>query len=305
MTASTYHVPVLAREVAGLATGLARVVDGTVGGGGHAGLFLEGGSRVLAVDRDPEALTAARARLGTDRVEFLAGSFGSSAVLRAIQAFQPQLILLDLGVSSHQLDHAARGFSFRRGVPLDMRMNPADRHTAAQLLNQTPEPELAELFRTNADEPRARRLAGEIARRRQREPFATSDDLVNAIRAALGARAGPPDFARLFQAVRMAVNSELDELRRALPPLREALEPGGALGVISYHSGEDRAVKHAFRDWARRCVCPPAQPQCTCRGRPLGTAEPHRGVAPAEDEIAANPRARSARLRVFRAARAG
>jgi 16S rRNA (cytosine1402-N4)-methyltransferase len=127
-----------------------------------------------------------------------------------------------------------------------------------------------------------------------------SDDLVNAIRATLGPRAGPSEFARLFQAVRIAVNDELSGLERALPAFRDALEPGGALAVITYHSGEDRLVKLAFREWASACVCPPHQPVCTCRGRPLGRLEPRKPIVPAGDEIVANPRARSAKLRIFR-----
>jgi 16S rRNA (cytosine1402-N4)-methyltransferase len=129
-----------------------------------------------------------------------------------------------------------------------------------------------------------------------------SDDLVNAIRAVLGPRAGPPDFARLFQAVRIAVNGELDALSRALPAFRDALVPGGRLAVITYHSGEDRLVKLAFREWASDCVCPPRQPVCTCRGRALGKAEPRKPVLPDPSEVEENPRARSAKLRIFRVA---
>jgi 16S rRNA (cytosine1402-N4)-methyltransferase len=131
----------------------------------------------------------------------------------------------------------------------------------------------------------------------------TSDDFVNAIRAVLGPRSGPSDFARLFQALRIAVNAELDALETALPALRDALEPGGRLGVITYHSGEDRIVKHAFREWARECVCPPRQPICTCRGRALGRVLTKKPVVPDAIEIAANPRARSAHFRAFEVAR--
>jgi 16S rRNA (cytosine1402-N4)-methyltransferase len=136
-------------------------------------------------------------------------------------------------------------------------------------------------------------------RRRERRPFTTSDDLVNAIRAALGPKSGPGDFARLFQAVRIAVNDELDGLERALPAFRDALKPGGRLSVITYHSGEDRLVKQSFREWSRSCVCPPEVPLCICRGHPLGRVEPRKPVVPAESELAANPRARSAKLRNF------
>ena len=169
-------------------------------------------------------------------------------------------ILLDLGVSSHQLDDPTRGFSFREGVPLDMRMGTDAVRDAATLLSTADEIELGAIFREYADERRAMRLAREIVRRRANRPFATSDDLVGAIRGALGPRTGPADFARLFQAVRIAVNDEIGGLERALDRLRERLQPEGILVVIAYHSGEDRVVKNAFRDWSASCVCPPRQP---------------------------------------------
>jgi 16S rRNA (cytosine1402-N4)-methyltransferase len=141
-----------------------------------------------------------------------------------------------------------------------------------------------------------------VVERRAQGPFATSDDFVNAIRRVLGPRSGPGDFARLFQAVRTAVNDELPGLARALPALRDSLTPGGRLAVISYHSGEDRLVKHAFREWATACTCPPVQPICTCRGHALGKVTPRKSILPSAEEIAANPRARSARLRAFQVA---
>src|SRR5262249_24059272 len=163
------------------------------------------------------------------------------------------LVLLDLGVSSRQLDDDALGFSFRPGAPLDMRMS-GDGATAAELLNESPEEDLATVFADWGDERKARPLAREVARRRSRAPLAVSDDLVNAIRSVLGPRSGPGDFARIFQALRIAVNGELDGLGEALPALRDALVPEGRLLVISYHSGEDRIVKHAFQAWAKSCV---------------------------------------------------
>jgi 16S rRNA (cytosine1402-N4)-methyltransferase len=295
-----YHTPVLAGAVARLARQRRRIVDATLGGGGHAALFLEAGARVVGVDRDPEALNAARRRLGDDRIQYVQGSFGEAQVHAVIERFQPDLVLLDLGVSSHQLDEDRRGFSFRPGAPLDMRMTAAG-PTAADLLNARPQPELRELFRRYGDERRAGRLARAIVERRARAPFAVSDDLVGAIRRALGPRTGPAEFARLFQAVRIAVNDELDTLAAALPALRERLGPGGLLLVIAYHSGEDRIVKQAFREWARACRCPPGQPVCTCAG-PYGRVVTRRPVEPDADEVAANPRARSARLRAFEVA---
>jgi 16S rRNA (cytosine1402-N4)-methyltransferase len=304
----SYHVPVLAEEVRTWAAGSQRTVDGTLGGGGHADILREAGASVLGIDRDPSAIAAARARLGADRVQYLEGTFAAPAVLADIQSFHPDRILLDLGVSSHQIDSDERGFTFRPGAPLDMRMRGKGKGgggsgpSAADLLNTWSVERLTTVFKDFGDERRARPLANEILRRRLNAPFAISDDLVNAIRAVLGPRSGPSDFARLFQALRIAVNEELDALATALPQLRDMLEPGGRLGVITYHSGEDRLVKNAFRDWAKSCICPPRQPICTCRGRALGRVLTKKPVVPDSIEIAANPRARSAQFRVFEVA---
>lgn len=298
---SAYHTPVLAAELAEIARGARRVVDGTLGGGGHAALFLAAGARVLGIDRDPQAIGAARGRLGESGIRYLEAAYSSDAAVTAIAEFGPDFILLDLGVSSHQLDQESRGFSFRPGSPLDMRMGESG-PTAAALLNEADQEFLRSIFAEYGDERRAGRLAGEIVRRRGRAPFSTSDDLVNAIRAVHGARAGPADFARLFQAVRIAVNDELGGLAQALPRLRDTLVPGGRLAVISYHSGEDRIVKHQFREWAASCVCPPGLPVCRCRARPLGRLDPRRPIRASADETAHNPRARSATLRIFRTA---
>jgi len=302
--AGDFHVPVLADAVLGLSAGHRRVVDATVGGGGHSAAFLAAGASVLAIDQDPDALAVARSRLGEHYIQYVHGNFGAPAVLAIIAAFAPDFILLDLGVSSHQLDADERGFSYRVGVPLDMRMSRMG-PTAADVLNAWSEHALRELFRAAADERRAARLARAIVERRARGAFATSDDFVGAIRRALGPRSGPADFSRLFQAVRIAVNDELAMLERTLPALRGALVPGGVLAVISYHSGEDRLVKTAFRAWAAECRCRPGQPVCTCEGKPLGHVLTRRPVRPSADECATNVRARSARLRAFEARGAG
>ena len=299
-----FHVPVLVEAVRRLADGRRRVVDATVGGGGHSAALRAAGATVLAIDRDPEAIAAARDRLGDVGMRYEVGSFAASKVLTAIATFEPDFILLDLGVSSRQLDVDERGFSFRPGVPLDMRMSQSG-PTAADLLNTWAEPELRDLFRTAADEPRAGRVARAIVERRERTPFATSDDLVGAIRRSLGPRSGPGDFARLFQAVRIGVNDELTALEGTLPVLRSSLVAGGVLAVISYHSGEDRLVKTAFRSWAASCRCPPRQPVCTCEGRPFGRLLTRRPLMPSAEECTANVRARSARLRAFEVANGG
>jgi 16S rRNA (cytosine1402-N4)-methyltransferase len=170
---------------------------------------------------------------------------------------------------------------------------------AATLLNEAPAEQLASVFRDYGDEPRAARLARAIVHRRAIHPFATSDDLVAAIRGAFGPRTGPSDFARLFQAVRIAVNGEAAALDAALPSLRDRLRPGGRFAIIAYHSGEDRTVKHAFREWSESCHCPPRQPQCTCGGVALGALVTRRAIVAGSAEIARNPRVRSARLRVW------
>lgn len=293
-----YHVPVLLEPVRAAARGSRRAVDATLGDGGHAAALMSSGSELLGIDQDPEAIAVSRRRLGESGIQYLEAPYSSAEALAAVTRFWPDFILLDLGVSSRQLDEADRGFTFRPGAPLDMRMGRVG-STAADLLNQADAGTLELIFREYGDERRARRLAAEIVRRRERERIATSDDLVNAIRAVLGARSGPADFARLFQAVRIAVNEELKGLERALPALRDALKPGGRLSIITYHSGEDRLVKQSFREWASSCVCPPGVPVCTCRGRALGRIEPRKPITPDQAELAANPRARSAKLRIF------
>jgi 16S rRNA (cytosine1402-N4)-methyltransferase len=298
----SFHDPVLADVIRSWAAGSARAVDATAGGGGHTAILRGSGALVLAIDRDPEALAEAQARIVDDGVTWLAAPFGAPKTLDAVRAFQPDRILLDLGVSSYQLDAQARGFTFRPGAALDMRMTPDVGVSAADILNTWGEERLAKAFAEDADEPKARRLARSIVRRRERGPFMTSDDFVNAIREALGSRSGPPDFARLFQALRMAVNGEKEQLTTALPAFRDALTPGGRLGVIAYHSGEDRIVKHAFREWARECICPPGQPVCTCRGHALGTLRTRKAITPGPAEMAANPRSRSAHFRDFEVA---
>lgn len=302
--AGAYHIPVLLAEVETLLASATTVLDCTLGGGGHTNVFLDHGARVTGIDRDPRALAAARERLADyeriGRFRALLGNYAEldAAGLAPVEHFDG--ILLDLGVSSHQFDDLTRGFTFREGAPLDMRMGDDAGQDAAELLNTIDEVDLSALLRAYADEPRAAKLAREITRRRERRPFATADDLVDAIRAVLGPRSGAPDFARVFQAVRIAVNDELAGLERALPVLRERLTPGGVLVIISYHSGEDRLVKQAFREWSTDCICPPKQMMCTCRGVALGATLTRRPISATDEEIALNARARSAKLRAWR-----
>lgn len=301
------HEPVLAAQVLDLLDPHAgeRLLDGTVGGGGHASQLLERCSQchLFAVDRDPEALAAARARLApwAARVTFICARFDQALDDSALEGVELDGVLLDLGVSSHQIDTDRRGFTFREGAPLDMRMADSGR-TAADLLNDETEAELARIFFEYGEERRSRALAAAIVRRRAQQRFETSDDLVGVYTAVLRKPASHQDKARIFQALRIAVNAELEALRAALVGYRDALGADGVLVVIAYHSLEDRIVKRAFREWSRSCTCPSDLPVCACSGRALGSLLTRRGVRPSEAEIAANPRARSAVLRAWRKA---
>lgn len=304
---SDYHEPVMGREVVQLLEpaddGL--YLDGTAGGGGHTRMILEACERcrVIAVDRDPEALDAARGALADARarVRFVPARFDRAISDPEIQDRGLDGALLDLGVSSRQLDADERGFTFRRGATLDMRMESAGRD-AADFLAEADEDELARVFRDFGEEPRARRLAREVVKRRATEPLSTSDDLVAAMAVALGRSPSAKDKARIFQAVRIAVNEELESLEAGLPAIRDVMKAGAVMVVIAYHSLEDRAVKNAFREWSKACVCPPESPVCTCRGEPLGETLTRKVVRPTSDEVERNPRARSARLRAWRRA---
>ena len=303
---TSYHAPVMVEEVVELFKGSSNVLDCTLGGGGHTEALLVAGASVVAIDRDEAAITEARKRLASyetsGRFRALRGNFGEIDNSPELAGARFDGILADLGVSSHQIDADDRGFSFRPGALLDMRMDRRGTGTAADLLNTLDEADLSHIFHDYGDEPRAGRLAREIVRRRQRKAMHVSDDLVDAIRGAYGARTGPGDFARLFQAVRIAVNDEIGVLERALPLLRDRLVPGGVLAIISYHSGEDRLVKHAMREWSLDCICPPKQLTCTCRGKALGGLVTKRGLKATDIERTKNPRSRSARLRAWRKA---
>jgi 16S rRNA (cytosine1402-N4)-methyltransferase len=301
------HRPVLLREVLEYLSPERGGIyfDGTLGDGGHSEAILEAGAdaRVIGVDQDPEALEVAARRLARfgDRVRLVRSNFADAAeeMTESLSG-----ALLDLGVSSRHLDVEARGFSFRPGTPLDMRMSGAESGdpTAADLLNELPERELADLFYRYGEERRSRRLASAIVARRRVSRFERSDDLLEVLERALGPRLEVQDRARLFQALRIAVNDELGVLERVLPALRDRLSGGGVIVVLSYHSLEDRLVKGAFREWSRSCICPPALPVCRCRGEPLGEVLTRRPIFASAEEVAENPRARSARLRAWRKA---
>jgi 16S rRNA (cytosine1402-N4)-methyltransferase len=304
--ASEYHVPVMVAEVLGYLRpergGL--FLDGTLGGGGHAEALLEASeaARVIGIDRDPEARAEAERRLARfgGRFRSVPGNFANAAAVANVAPQSLTGVLLDLGISSRQVDVDDRGFTFRSGAPLDMRMEGATGfESAADLLNSMDEDELAAVFYRYGEEKRSRRLARVIGEMRSVSPLQLSDDLSEAIDRVIF-RATPQDRARIFQAVRIAVNEEIVSLERALPSLREALAPGGVMVVLSYHSLEDRIVKDSFREWSRDCICPPGLPICACRGAALGKQLTRKPVMASADEVETNSRARSARLRAWR-----
>jgi 16S rRNA (cytosine1402-N4)-methyltransferase len=299
-----YHAPVMVAEVVkylGPARG-GLFFDGTLGGGGHTAAILDEGkgTRVIGVDRDMEALAEAKRNLASygDRVTILASDFASAA-----ESITEPLsgALLDLGVSSHQIDETRRGFSFRRGAPLDMRMS-GEGATAADLLNELPQSDLADVFYRYGEERRSRRLAAEVVKRRRTQRFETSDDLVAALHVALGGNVSARTKARIFQSLRIATNQEMVQLERALPALRDRLAGEGVFVVLTYHSIEDREVKERFREWSRACTCPPELPVCVCGGVAAGELLTRKPVTASDAEVASNPRARSAKLRAWRKA---
>jgi 16S rRNA (cytosine1402-N4)-methyltransferase len=305
--APAYHEPVLVREAMEILRpergGL--FLDGTLGGGGHAEALLERGpqARLIGIDRDPDAIAEAGRRLARfgNRVRLVRATYADVVAVADVAPGTLQGALLDLGISSHQIDSDARGFTFRPGAPLDMRMAGGTRgeESAADLLDRLPEEELATIFYRYGEERRSRHLAKVIVEMRQEAPITSSEQLVEAIDRAL-VRPAAQDRARIFQALRIAVNGEIDDLARALPSLRDALAPGGILAVMAYHSLEDRLVKEAFREWSRDCVCPPQLPICICGGVAKGKSVTRKPVMAPADEVARNPRARSVRLRAWR-----
>ena len=281
-------------------------LDGTVGGGGHSHALLERcrDCRVLAVDRDPEALAAARSRLRPfeGRIMFGQMSFRHAANDRRVRAEGLAGALLDLGVSSHQLDADERGFSFRRGTILDMRMDPDASLTAAAFLASAPRDEILRALR-DGQAPRPAVLAARIVGRRADRPFRISDDLVAVLESVLGRRAAHAEKARLFQALRIRVNGEIEALKAALPAIRDALLPGAVFVVISYHSVEDGVVKRAFREWSDPSHGLPRRlPVRAAELESRGTVLTRKPVTPGRAQAENNPRARAARLRAWRRA---
>jgi 16S rRNA (cytosine1402-N4)-methyltransferase len=295
----SYHTPVLADRVVELLVPVAGglVVDATFGGGGHTKAILDAlsGTRVLALDRDPDA--AANAVGLGDRVRFVPANFRQLAgVLQEEGVDEIDGAVFDLGVSSHQLDVGERGFSYHRPGPLDMRMGPEAPHRADRLVNEWSEEDLAAVIRRYGEERHARRIAAAIVAAR---PIDDTGRLAAVVAGAVPARSrsrGHP-ARRTFQALRIAVNDELAALDEGLDVAVRVLRPGGRVIVVSYHSLEDRIVKRRLAAGARGCVCPPGMPECGCGRAPELRLLTRTPVAPAPEEVDANPRARSAKLR--------
>jgi 16S rRNA (cytosine1402-N4)-methyltransferase len=307
LLAAMTHEPVLAAELVELLAPAEgeTAVDCTFGGGGHARLLAERlgeSGTLIAIDRDPaaEERFAELAAAAPCRTRFLGADFAEG--LRALrgEGIRPEMIYMDLGMSSMQVDSWERGFSYSYDAPLDMRMDTRQRFTAADLLNEWPEARIAQVLRRFGEERYAGGIAREIVRRR---PLATTSDLVTAIKAGMPTAArfgGGHPAKRSFQAIRIAVNGELEALDEALPLAWAALPVGGRLAAISFHSLEDRRVKRFLAARARGCVCPPELPVCACGREPEAELLTRRAVSPSPEEAEANPRSRSAHLRVAR-----
>lgn len=303
------HKPVLLDEVLQilLATGGGVFVDCTLGLGGHTEAILNSSpsSKVIGIDRDTDALRSARERLAKfgDRVRFVQSNFSDIGEIVAGEAGQISGIVADLGVSSMQLDSETRGFSFRFDAPLDMRMSLDDGQTVAELLAETDEKELADIIYRYGEERHSRRIAKWIVERRENgEPITTTLELAELVRRAVrtSAKDKTHPATRTFQALRIAVNGELEILERFVFDAAELLKTTGTLAVITFHSLEDRIVKHAFQRLAGRCDCPPRLPTCVCGAKKTVEILTKKPILPSEDEKQDNPRSRSAKLRACR-----
>lgn len=302
------HVPVLLHEVLELVKARpgGRYIDATFGGGGHTAALLERSApdgRVLAIDADPEAISRARtlAALSHGRLSVEHGNFRDIESLASSRSFDKvDGILMDLGLSSFQLSRVDRGFSFQHSGQLDMRFDPASIPNSSDIVNTWSEQDLANLIFEYGEEPRARAIAREIVRARAKEPIETTGRLASIVERAVGGRRGRAihPATRTFQALRIAVNDELEALRLGLSGAVNLLAAGGRLAVISFHSLEDRIVKQFFRTESSDCICPPETPVCICGHIASVRLVTRRAVRPSEDEQRANPRSRSARLRV-------
>ena len=281
-------------------------VDGTLGGGGHSAEILRrlnGTGHLYGIDRDADALDAATARLsGAGNFTAIRGNFHDVRALLAAQGVEKiDGMMIDLGLSSYQLDTAERGFSYHADAPLDMRMDQRQTLTAATIVNTYSKEELTRILRDYAEEKWAARIADIIAEHRAKKPIETTGELVACVDAAIPKKVRMQESGhsarRTFQALRIAVNDELDPLRAALTDMVDLLVPGGHLAVLTFHSLEDRIVKQTFRTLANPCICPPRIPVCICGKKPVVRVLGGGGIKPGAEEIARNPRSRSAMLR--------
>lgn len=300
---ASYHRPVLLAEVLELlrpAPGKL-FIDGTLGGGGHSEAFLAAGARVIGIDQDPEAIAFASGRLARfgDLFTPLRSNFAEAGeALDALQVTQADGVLLDLGVSSHQLEEPARGFSFNREGPLDMRMDPRSPVRAADLVNTMSVQQLERIIRTYGEEPAARRIASRLVRDRAITPFVSTAQLASAVEGVVPRRGKTHPATRVFQALRIAVNRELEVLELSLQFFAERLAPGGRFGIISFHSLEDRLVKQFFQSRSAEQVDHPTWPAARPNPDRLFQKVTGKAVIAGEAEQKSNPRARSAKLRV-------
>lgn len=276
------------------------ILDGTAGGGGHSGEIAKYAGQLIAVDQDPDAIAVLKERLGSrDNVTIVNNNFSNiKSILDSLGLDKIDGLLLDLGVSSYQLDNGERGFSFHQDAPLDMRMSKSGL-SAKDVVNTYSEQELADIIFRYGEEKFSRRIAANIVKSRADKPIETTFELVDIIKASMPQKAmrDAHPARRTFQAIRIEVNAELDVLKKALDDAFDCLNPGGRIAIITFHSLEDRIVKEKFNDWARGCTCPKEFPVCVCGNKPKGKV--FKPLAPTEQELEANPRARSSRLRVF------
>ena len=300
-----HHLPVLLKECMAqlnLRDGC-DYLDCTLGGGGHSSQILAGiqGGSLTGIDRDADAIAAATGRITDPRFQALRGNFHDAQELTDGRKFDG--ILADLGVSSHQLDVRERGFSYHDDAPLDMLMNAEDPVTAAQIVNERSEDELNRIFRDYGEEKWSRQIARVICDRRRQAPIVTTSQLVAVIDAAIPKKFREKDGShparRVFQALRIAVNDELDPLADSIRMLADMLKPQGRLCVITFHSLEDRIVKNTFRELANPCTCPPEMPVCVCGKKPTVKLITRKPITASAEELAENPRSRSASLRVL------
>ncbi len=300
------HIPVLLNEcLEGLAIDPAGIyLDGTAGGGGHSSQIARRltTGRLVSLDQDPDAIQAAGKALEGLPATLVQTNFcNARSALYGLGIHHINGALLDLGVSSHQLDDASRGFSYRADAPLDMRMSQSG-PTAADLMNSASREELARILREYGEEPYAWAIAGRIVQRREETPFETTLQLADAIASALPPAVRRKDknpARRSFQALRIAVNSELDVLSQGMDEIFDLLLPGGRFAIITFHSLEDRLVKNKFRQWATACTCPPEYPVCVCGGKAKGKLITRKPIEATPQELEENRRSRSAKLRVI------